>query len=354
MNGNSPLLKGLLIAALLVATPVQAAGEAPQGLPAEVVHVQSQVLDKRISVVGNLRANESLRLSPEQSGRIEKILFQEGLQVKTGQPLFQLNKAIYAAELKQAQARVKLSQIAYDRARHLLQKKVGSEQSRDQAFAQLEVDQAQLALASARLEKMTIKAPFGGITGLRLVSPGDYVNPGQELVELTDISKLKIDFRVPEIYLQILKAGSQIEVEVDAFPGRRFPGKVYAIAPSSDNRAHNIQVRARIENSDGILRPGLFAQVELIANRDNAALMIPEQAIIPKDGGFFVLRMKADKTVELAPVTLGQRRPGIVQISAGLNQDDVIVTAGQLKLFPGMPITPIFVDGSQPTLAQEG
>jgi len=353
MNGKSTL-KGLLITALLTATQLQAAGGPPQGLPAEVVHVASQTLDKRISVVGNLRANESLKLSPEQSGRIEKILFQEGQQVKSGTPLFQLDKAIYAAELRQAQARVKLSQIAYDRAKHLLAKRVGSEQARDQAFAELQVDQAQLALAQTRLQKMTVKAPFSGITGLRQVSPGDYVNPGQELVELTDISSLKVDFRVPEIYLTTLKPGSRIEVEVDAFPGQRFAGEVYAIAPGSDNRAHNIQVRARINNSDGALRPGLFAKVELIANRNKAALMIPEQAIIPKDGGFFVLRMKEDKTVELAPVTMGQRRPGIVQISDGLNEGDIIVTAGQLKLFPGMPITPIFVDGSQPALEQEG
>ncbi|WP_245600954.1 efflux RND transporter periplasmic adaptor subunit [Marinobacterium jannaschii] len=332
---------------------MQAADGAPQGLPAEVVHVQSQTLDKRISVVGNLRANESLKLSAEQSGRIETILFQEGQQVKAGKPLFQLDKAIYAAEMRQAQARVKLSQIAYDRATNLLQKRVGSEQSRDQAFAELEVDRAQLALASTRLEKMTVKAPFSGITGLRLVSPGDYVNPGQELVELTDISSLKVDFRVPEIYLQTLKPGSQIEVEIDAFPGQRFQGEVYAIAPGSDSRAHNIQVRARIKNTDGALRPGLFAKVELIASRDKTALMIPEQAIIPQDSGFFVLRMKEDKTVEMAPVVLGQRRPGIVQISSGLNPGDVIVTAGQLKLFPGMPITPIYVDGSQPKLAKE-
>ena len=255
--------------------------------------------------------------------------------------------------MRQAQARVKLSQIAYDRATNLLQKRVGSEQSRDQAFAELEVDRAQLALASTRLEKMTVKAPFSGITGLRLVSPGDYVNPGQELVELTDISSLKVDFRVPEIYLQTLKPGSQIEVEIDAFPGQRFQGEVYAIAPGSDSRAHNIQVRARIKNTDGALRPGLFAKVELIASRDKTALMIPEQAIIPQDSGFFVLRMKEDKTVEMAPVVLGQRRPGIVQISSGLNPGDVIVTAGQLKLFPGMPITPIYVDGSQPKLAKE-
>lgn len=347
------IIAGLLLSAsLTAAAPVLAANKPPQGLPAEVITVQAQALDHAIRAVGNLSANESIQLSPEQSGRIEKVLFNEGETVKAGAPLFTLDAAIYRAELKQAEARVNLSRIAYDRAERLLQKKVGSAQDRDSTLAQLRVDEAQQALALTRLEKMTVRAPFSGVTGLRSVSPGDYVNVGQPLVELTDMSTLKADFRIPEIYLAALRPGSRIDLQVDAFPGKVFSGEVYAIAPSSDTRAHNIEVRARIPNPDGELRPGLFTEVSLVMQQEQAALLIPEQAIIPQGGGFFVMRVAQGNTVELVPVKMGQRRPGIVQITEGLNSGDVVITAGQIKLRPGMPVTPIFTDGSNQRPAQ--
>lgn len=333
----------LLISSTLFLTtnPVNA-----QGLPAEVITVKSKTLDKKISAVGNLRAKEAIMLRPEQSGRIDNILFTEGEQVKQGTPLFKLDSSIYLAELKEAQAKVQLSRTDYERAKSLLKKRVGSEQERDSTLAQLRVNQAQEALAQARLNKMTINAPFTGYAGLRLVSPGDYVNQGQDLVELTDISSLKLDFRVPEIYLSVLQPGRELEVQVDALPGQVIRGKVYAVAPTSDSNAHNIEIRATIPNENGLLRPGLFAQVDLLVEQ-TTSVVIPEQAIIPQDGKFMVMTVSAENTVQMVPVTMGQRRPGVVQIIEGLNEGDVLITAGQIKLFPGMPITPIFVDGSQ-------
>lgn len=347
------IIAAILLSASLTAAPLTfAANKPPQGLPAEVITVQTQALDHAIRAVGNLSANESIQLSPEQSGRIEQVLFNEGETVSAGDPLFILDAAIYRAELKQAEARVNLSRIAYDRAERLLQKKVGSVQDRDSTLAQLRVDEAQQALARTRLDKMTVRAPFSGITGLRSVSPGDYVNVGQPLVELTDMSTLKADFRVPEIYLAALRPGNPIDLQVDAFPGKIFSGEVYAVSPSADTRAHNIEVRARIPNPEGELRPGLFAEVRLVMQQEQSALLIPEQAIIPQGAGFFVMRVAQGNTVEMVPVKMGQRRPGVVQIIEGLAPGDVVITAGQIKLRPGMPVTPIFTDGSQPAMAQ--
>jgi len=344
---NTYLSLVLAVAATLLSLPISA-----QGLPAEVITVSSKTLDKTISAVGNLRANESIMLRPEQSGRINKILFSEGGKVEKGTPLFVLDSSIYIAELKSAQARVQLSRVDYDRAKSLLRKKVGSAQERDSTLAQLRVDQAQEALAQARLDKMTIKAPFTGYTGLRLVSPGDYVNQGESLVQLTDLSTLKLDLRVPEIYLSELQPGRELEVNVDALPGEVIKGKVTAISPSSDSNAHNIEIRASIPNTDGKLRPGLFAKVSLLVDQQTT-VVIPEQAIIPKDGLFFVMTVTEDKKVAMAPVKMGQRRPGVVQIIEGLKNGDVLITAGQIKLFPGMPVTPIFVDGSQQKPAEK-
>ncbi|MAY41566.1 MULTISPECIES: efflux RND transporter periplasmic adaptor subunit [unclassified Neptuniibacter] len=337
----SKLISVLVLNISFIALPALA-----QGLPAEVITVSTQTLDKRISAVGNLRANESIMLRPEQSGRLDKILFDEGNKVQKGTPLFVLDNSIYLAELKAAQARVQLSRVDYDRAKSLLRKKVGSAQEKDSTLAQLRVDQAQEALAQAKLDKMTIKAPFTGYTGLRLVSPGDYISQGENLAELTDISILKLDFKVPEIYLSELKIGRELEINVDALPGSIIKGEVTAIAPSADSNAHNIEVRASIPNSSGTLRPGLFAKVSLLVDQQTT-VVIPEQAIIPQDGGFFVMTVSKENTVVMVPVTMGQRRPGVVQITDGLQENDILITAGQIKLFPGMPVTPIFVDGSQ-------
>ena len=178
-----------------------------------------------------------------------------------------------------------------------------------------------------------------------MVSPGDFVEQGDNLVELTDISKLKLDFRVPEIYLQELQPGRILNIHVDAFPGKTIQGKVIAVSPSIDNTAHNIEVRALIQNPEGFLRPGLFAEVDLLVEQ-HTSVVIPEQAIVPKDNAFFVMTV-AEGKVKLTPVSMGQRRPGVVQILEGLNAGDILITAGQIKLFPGMPVTPIFTDGSQ-------
>lgn len=348
MKVISQLILSMLIVAGLFSKPAFGSeGEAARGLPAEVVTVQMQPLHHSVSVVGNLRANESIQLSPEQSGRVEQVFFKEGEQVQQGESLFLLDTAIYRAELAAAKAGVSLSRIAYKSASSLLKKKVGSSQERDRTLAQLQLDKARQTLAQTRLDKMTIKAPFAGSTGLRLVSPGDYVNIGQPLVELADLSSLKVDFRVPEIYLMTLQTGKGVRVQVDAFPGKVFKGEIYAIAPSVDARSHNIEVRARIPNIGGWLRPGLFAQIELELQGNQRALVIPEQAVMPMEGGFFVMRLDTNNAVELVSIEMGQRRPGMVQVTKGLKEGDVIVTAGQLKLYPGMPVTPVFIDASQ-------
>lgn len=335
---------------LLLALPggAHASDEAPppRGLPAEVIHLKPQTLTPSIRAVGNLQANEHVIIRPEQSGQIRQVLFDEGQAVKAGDMLFALDTALYDAALSQSEARVNLSKQEYRRAESLLQRKVGSQNDRDAALAQLRVDEAEATLARTRIEKMHIRAPFAGITGLRQVSPGDYVSTGQDLVELIDNSSLKVDFRIPEIYLPALTPGQQVAVEVDAFPGQRFPGEIYAMAPSADARAHNLELRARIPNTDGALRPGLFARVELQGETQTQALLVPEQAIILQDGAFSLMRVSSENTVEIVPVELGQRRPGQVQILSGAAAGDIIVTAGHLKLFPGMPVTPVFVDGS--------
>ncbi|WP_409522666.1 efflux RND transporter periplasmic adaptor subunit [Nitrincola sp. MINF-07-Sa-05] len=332
-----------LMALALLTLPVTSFA---QGLPAEVIQVEATRLQHTIQVVGTLRANESVIIRPEISGRVHRILFDEGQPISAGEALVQLDASAFEAELTQNQARANLSRIEYERAANLLERNVGSENERDSKLAQLRINESDVELARTRLAKTTIRAPFDGVTGLRMIGPGDFVNAGQDLVELTDFSEMKLDFSIPERNMADVRTGQRISVEVDALPGQRFEGEIYAIAPSASAGSHNLHVRARVPNPDLLLRPGLFARIEILIGEDEQALMIPEEAIIPQNREFFVMLMGDENQVSLVPVTLGTRQFGQVQISSGLNAGDVIITSGHIKLRPGMPITPLF---PQPT-----
>lgn len=332
---------------LLLFASLPATAQQPQGLPAEVHRVETSTLVNTLRAVGTLRANESVMLRPEISGRITEIVFKEGEAVEANQPLFRIDSARYEAELAQAQAQAHLSRVEYQRAADLLERRVGSQTDRDTRLAHLRVAEAQVEVARTQLNKATIRAPFAGIAGLRHVSPGDFVNVGQDLVELTDYSRMKVDFTLPERNLSQLAVGQRISLEVDALPGQVFEGEIYAIAPSSNPRSHNLSLRAYVPNPDGILRPGLFAQISIITGENPAALVIPEQAIIPEGTRFLVMRVDEENRVSLTPVTLGTRLFGKVQILSGIAPGDVVVTAGHIKLRPGMPITPLFTSNSE-------
>lgn len=321
-----------------------AKGPAPVAVEAEKVTVGS--IGRSIEAVGNLTSNESVTLSPEIAGRLTEILFAEGQAVKSGDPLIRLDDVIAKAELAQMEASLTLSQANYERAKTLFNEKTGTGRARDEALAKLRTDQAGVDLARARLEKTMIKAPFDGIIGLRNVSIGDYVNPGQDMVNIESIDPLKVDFRMPEIYLNVLKTGQTIQVAVDAFPGKAFEGEVYAIDPLVDSSGRTVVLRAKLPNPENLLRPGLFARVNLLVSQAGDAIIIPEQALIPQGNERFVYKIVDGKAV-MVPVKTGTRREGQVEITDGLAQGDIIVTAGQMKLRPNSPVT-ILPPAAQP------
>ncbi len=353
-NGISLLLCSLFTVTFSQSTLAEQQSAAP-GLPAEVATVTPRLLERTLEAVGSLRANEAVVIRPEQTGRINAIHFQEGVKIKKGERLFTQEASTYNALLEQAKASEKLSQIEYNQAEQLLKKKLGSKHARDKALAQLQINQAKSNLARTKLNKMTIYAPFSGTTGLREVSIGDYVNSGDALVELVDTRQIKADFRVPEVYLSQLKTGQNIRISVDAFPGEQFQGQIYATAPQIDVRGRSLALRALIPNEDSRLKPGLFARIRLILERKEAALMIPEQAIVPRGKSQLVYKV-IDNKISMQAVTLGLRQRGEVEVLSGLKAGDVIVIAGQLKLQPGAPVTPIFAEPTTASLstAKEG
>lgn len=300
----------------------------------EIATVGTSTLADSLQSIGTLRANESTVISPELGGRIAEIHFQEGDSVERAEPLFSLDAAIYEAEMAQARANLELSRANYERAEQLLKSQVGSATAHDEALAQLRIDEAELALAEARLQKTTINAPFDGTVGLRTISVGDYLQPGEELVTLVDLDPIKVDFRVPELALSAVQAGQTVEVELGAFPGESFTGTVYAVAPQVDVNGRSLLVRARIPNPEHRLKPGQFARVDLIVEQRGQALLIPEEAIVPQGNGQFVFRVVDGKAVR-TEVQTGQRREGHVEIIDGLEAGQEVVIAGQMKISDG-------------------
>lgn len=316
------------------------ADQAPQGLPAEVIKVTPQVLGQYLDAVGTLNANESVMLSPETSGRIAATPVVEGAFARKGEILIQLDDETYRAQLKEARARQKLSEIELDRLEKLLKQNATSQTEVDKAEANVKIYQAQTESAQATLEKRYIRAPFDGFAGIRTVSSGEYVNAGTELLVFVDSKKLKLDFSLPESAVNTVKVGQKLTVKVDV-ANVQAEGQVVAISPRLDSKTRSFAVRAVVDNADGQLKPGLFAKVKLEVSSQSDAIVVPEQALIPQGNRYFVMKV-VDGVVAMAPVSLGQRQRGTVQITEGVNANDVVITAGQIKLRPGAPVTPLF------------
>lgn len=330
----------LAFAILPAAAEEKSAPAKPQGMPVETIEVTVAPLKNELTATGTLYSNESVVITSEIAGKVTEILFHEGQNVTTGQVLLKLDQSILTAERDRAQANFNLSQANIKRAELLLQEQAISERERDEAYAQWRLNDANLRLTEAQLAKTVIRAPFSGMLGLHRISVGEYLQPGEAIVTLDDLDPIKVDFRVPEVFAHQLRTGQKIEMRVDAVPGRAFPGQVYAIDPQIDINGRSVLLRAKAEQQGGPLRPGMFARVTLVLEERPRALMIPEEALIPKGDQQLVFKV-VDGKVTPAEVSTGLRTRGQVEVVKGLAAGDIVITAGQIKVRPGMPVTPM-------------
>jgi membrane fusion protein (multidrug efflux system) len=319
------------------------AGGPPGGMPpmpVEAARVRVGPVADEISTVGSLQANESVVVRAEIAQRITAIEFTEGRTVKAGAVLVRLDAAELAAQAEQSAAAADLARANLDRAKPLQAEKLLSPQAFDELSAKLKEAEANLAIARERLNKATIRAPFGGRLGLRQVSPGDYVQPGQELVNLEDVSAVKVDFRVPEAGVGKVAVGQSVAVRVDAIPDRAFSGTIAAIDPRLDETTRTAMVRARVPNPRGDLLPGMFARVAVVIGERPDAILIPEQAVVPVGNDAFVFRV-VDGKAAMVKVVIGRRGGGEAEIVSGLSPDDLVVTGGQMKIRDGAAVNVI-------------
>lgn len=306
----------------------------------EVAKPKQQSLATTLNAVGSLRAGEAVMVRPEVAGRIDAVLFAEGEKVDKGALLFRLDAALARADVAEAEATANNTSRELRRAEEMQTKKLIAPADADAKRAAANVDAAKLASSRTRLSKTEIRAPFAGVVGLRKVSAGEYVQSGDALVDLVQLDPIKLDFSVPETQLGKVQNGQAITVTLDAWPGQKFDGTVYAVAPLVDAATRTLQLRAQLSNSEGKLKPGQFARVALETGRNASALVIPEQALWPQGQQQNVYLVK-DGKAELKPITIGQRSAGLVEVIDGLTVNDTVIIAGQLKIGPGMPVQPI-------------
>lgn len=306
--------------------------------PVETARVEVRPLESVVASVGSLLAEDAVTVRPEVAGLVDRLYVPDGARVKAGAPLIGLESALLRAEHREAVANLERSRRSYRRAEELVQQQLLARADYDQAKSDLGVDEARVQSARIRLEKATVRAPFAGVLGLIQVSRGDYVQVGQALVNLVKLDPMRVDFRVPERVLAQLRQGLSLRVKVDAWPNRTFNGKVIAVDPQIDPDTRSVLVRATVENADEVLRPGLFAHIELVLARREQALWIPERALWPLGARSVVFRV-VDGKAQQVQVEPGQREPGLVEIRGGLAAGDVVVAAGQGKLYDGAPVS---------------
>lgn len=318
----------------------------PGPVPVEVIEVKPTRLVEDLQAVGTLRSNESVMLRPEVAGRIAAIRFRDGQLVKKGELLVALDDSLNRAEVAQARAELDLALSTLKRTEDLARQNFVSSSAQEQAASNAQVSAAKLKLAEARLAKMRVLAPFDGIVGIRSVSVGDYVKDGTDLVNIEDIRTLKADFRLPERYLTQLKAGQAVEVAADALPNARYKGAIDAINPRIDASGRSLELRARLANVDGRLRPGMFSRVRVIIGERDAALLVPEEAIVPLGDDFYVYTV-TDGTARRVRVKLGVRRESQVELLDGVRAGDRVVTAGMRIQRDGQPVRVVGAVGTQ-------
>lgn len=302
----------------------------------KAISVQPANLSQDIHAVGSLTAR-SVQITPEISGHVDKILFKDGAEVKEGEVLVMLEDDVYRAQSSSAKARLQYSENNYKRMALLGKKGIVAQQAIDQADSDLKEKRAAAEESTVMLNRMKLTAPFAGIVGRSQVNPGDYVTVGKDVVTLTDVKHLRIEYTVPEKYLPSLKTGQSVTVTTSSYPGEKFIGKLSFISPTINTSNRSIAVYADIDNSNGKLAPGMYVDVSQSLGVTADALMIPARSVMPVLDGAQVYKV-VDGKAEVVDVKIGARTPDDVQVTEGLKKGDVVITDGQFKIKSGMPV----------------
>jgi len=300
-----------------------------------------------LSAIGSVSAVQGAVVSTELGGVVAEIDFQNGGVAKKGDVLVRLDSSAEEAQLRTAEADLELAKANLERERGLAARKVVSQQEFDAAQSTFGQKQGAVDNMHAFITKKEVRAPFDGMLGIRQVNVGQMINSGQQVVQLTALDRVYVDFALPQQNLPKLGTGYEARVHADALPGHEFKGKVTAINSMVDAVTRNIGVQATLENPDHELRPGMFVKVDVILPDKSKTLVIPGSAVsyAPYGNSVFVIEKKKDpktgkesQSLRQAFVRIGEARGDFVAITEGLKAGDVVVSTGVFKLRNGMPV----------------
>jgi membrane fusion protein, multidrug efflux system len=310
-------------------------GGAPIGVAVSAVRTGTVV--DRAESVGTVRARDAVVITAKVPGIVNSIRFQEGQRVREGELLVDLDAAALRADVDQARAQLDDARSQLARARQLQPGTSIAAQRLDTLEAQARQAEGRVRSAQARLEELRVAAPFAGRVGLRQVSVGALVQPGTVVTTLDDISRVRVEFAVPEVFLGQLRTGSAVTARSAAFGDRRFTGRVAVVDTRIDTTTRTVRVISEFDNPDEVLKPGLFMTVELELQRRDDALLIAEEALDPIGERNFVFVIR-DGRARRQEVRLGQRLQGEVEVLSGLRAGEQVVVRGVQRLRNDVPV----------------
>jgi membrane fusion protein (multidrug efflux system) len=318
-------------------------GGGPPAMPVEAVNATADTVVDAILATGQIEAINSVELRPDIEGRIAAILVREGSTVSKGQPLVQVDDAELKAEVARAEAQRDLARQSLTRTRELLGQKASSQSELERAEATARSTEAEYQLLKVRLDRTTVRAPFSGVAGRRLVSLGDYVTTSTGLMTLQTVSPQRAVFQVPERYADKLKLGQEVTFRVAALSGREFAGRVDFVDPVVQLPGRTITVKAQVPNPRRELQSGMFIEARLAIDVRPSAVVIAEDAVLPIQGTNYVW-VAVDGKATRRQVELGVRTPGFVEARSGVEAGEQVVVGGQERLAEGAPVAITLVD----------
>jgi len=337
-------IKGLQISKMM------AAGKAMTPPPQTVssTEVREENWAPVLSAIGSVSAVQGAIIAAELGGVVSEIKFENGGVAKKGDVIMKLDASQEEALLRSAEAEAELARTDLERAQGLASQKVVSKAELDAAESKFRRLTAIVDQMRSSIRKKTLVAPFDGQLGIRQVNVGQMINPGQQVVALTSLDPVYVDFALPQQHLAQLSQGLEVRVTTDALPGRVFPGKLTAVNSMVDTATRNVSVQATLESPDHLLRPGMFAKAEVVLPEKSPALIIPGSAVsyAPFGDSVFVIEKKKDEktgkesqAIRQQFVRVGESRGDFVSITQGLKAGEIVVSTGVFKLRNGMAVT---------------
>lgn len=340
-----PVALGALISVLPACGSEGSGSPEAQGSAPAVIgdYVERATFNQSIEAVGTAYANEQTVLTAPVTERIERLFFDDGDEISRGAVVAQLSRGEESADLAAVQARARQAQQQLTRLQELQDQGFATRASLEQQEAERDAARADASAIRSRISDRVVRAPFSGIVGLRTISDGAIVNAGAPIATLSDISRIKLDFTVPEQFLSAIEVGQSIEAVAAAYPGEVFRGAIDGISPVVDPLTRSVTVRAVLPNPDRRLRPGMLLTVDVVSD-SRTSLAVPDTAIIAQGDQNYVFVIDDENIARRTSIETGMRSGGMIEVLSGVDRGTPIVADGTVRVRDDAAVAATFPD----------